>query len=62
MKRRVCKLEQEPLAQTPKEVGVGYRNDNTTAVAKGDDPETMYMVIDGRHFNDACCFVPAPAR
>ena len=25
-------------------VGVGYRNDTTTGIAKGDEPETLYMV------------------
>ena len=34
----------------------GYRNDNTTGVARGDQAETIYMVIKGRHFNDGCCF------
>ncbi|KAH8083466.1 alpha-L-arabinofuranosidase [Aureococcus anophagefferens] len=49
-------FEQEPLATTPKEVGVGYRNDNTTGIATGDDPETLYMVVAGDHYNGACCF------
>ena len=49
-------FEQEPLAGAPKEVGVGYRNDNASGVAKGDEPETMYMVLAGDHYNDACCF------
>jgi hypothetical protein len=39
-----------------KHVGVGYRINNTTGVAKGDDPETMYMVTSGQHFNEGCCF------
>lgn len=34
----------------------GYRNDNTSAVATGDDSETIYMVVDGTHFNNKCCF------
>lgn len=33
----------------------GYRRDNTTGVAKNNDPETLYMVHDGTHFNDKCC-------
>ena len=37
-------------------VGVGYRNDNTTGVAKGDEPETLYMVASGTHFDEGCCF------
>ena len=36
--------------------GMGYRNDTTSGVATGDQPETMYMVVDGRHYNSACCF------
>ena len=40
----------------PKEVGVGYRINNTTGVAKGDDPETLYMVTSGKHYNEGCCF------
>ena len=39
-----------------KAVGVGYRNDNTTGVAKGDEPETLYMVTSGQHYNEGCCF------
>ena len=33
------------------EGGQGYRNDNTTGVATGNDPETLYMVTAGAHFN-----------
>lgn len=36
--------------------GMGYRNDNTNGVATGDDPEGMYAVMDGTHYNDGCCF------
>jgi len=38
------------------EAKMGYRNDNTTGVATGNEPETIYMVADARHFNDKCCF------
>ena len=38
------------------EGGMGYRNDNTNGIATGDDPETIYMVAAGQHFNDKCCF------
>jgi len=38
------------------EGGMGYRNDNTTGIAKGDEPETMYMVTAGKHYNSGCCF------
>jgi glycerophosphoryl diester phosphodiesterase len=36
--------------------GVGYRNDATTGVAKGSNPEGMYMVTSGTNYNSACCF------
>ncbi len=49
-------FEQAPLAGAPKEVGVGYRRDNTSGVATGDEPESLYMVTSGTRFNDACCF------
>jgi len=35
---------------------VGYRNNNTQGVAKGDDPESIYIVTDGTFVNGACCF------
>lgn len=34
----------------------GYRNDATTSVATGDQPEGLYAVLDGTHYNGACCF------
>jgi len=34
----------------------GYRNDNTSGVATGDEPESMYMVTSGKYYNGACCF------
>ena len=34
----------------------GYRNNNTKGVATGDEEESMYMVVDGKHYNDLCCF------
>jgi hypothetical protein len=36
--------------------GMGYRDDSTTAVATGAEPESMYMVTAGNHFNASCCF------
>ena len=36
--------------------GEGYRNDATSGVAVGDEPQSMYMVVDGTHYNDRCCF------
>ena len=38
------------------EPGMGLRDDDTTGIAAGDEPEGMYWVIDGQHFNDGCCF------
>ncbi len=35
---------------------VGYRNTKTNGIAKGDDPETEYMVTDGTYYNGSCCF------
>lgn len=35
---------------------VGYRNNSTKGVAIGDDPEAMYMVVGGKHYNQWCCF------
>ena len=36
--------------------GTGYRRDQTNGVATGNDPEGIYAVLDGTHFNGACCF------
>jgi sRNA-binding protein len=36
--------------------GMGLRNNHPTGTAIGDEPEGMYWVIDGHHFNDGCCF------
>lgn len=36
--------------------GTGYRIDATTGIATGDEPEGIYAVLDGTHFNGACCF------
>lgn len=38
------------------EPGMGYRIDNTTGLAKGNEEETLYMVTSGKHYNDGCCF------
>ena len=37
------------------EPGMGLRNNNTTGIAVDDQPEGMYMMVDGTHFNDGCC-------
>jgi non-reducing end alpha-L-arabinofuranosidase len=36
--------------------GTGYRNNNASGTATGDQPEGMYAVFDGTHFNGGCCF------
>ena len=38
------------------EPGMGLRDDNTNGIATGDQPEGMYWIIDGQHYNDGCCF------
>ena len=44
------------------EPGIGYRTRPGAAkgVAVGDQPESMYMVTSGEHYNDHCCFVRTP--
>lgn len=36
--------------------GTGYRDNTTTGVATGDQPEGMYAIFDGTHYNGGCCF------
>jgi non-reducing end alpha-L-arabinofuranosidase len=36
--------------------GMGYRNNRTSGVAVNGEPEGMYMVSSGTHFNSGCCF------
>jgi hypothetical protein len=36
--------------------GMGYRDNHTNGVAVGDQPEGMYAVFDGTHYNGGCCF------
>lgn len=36
--------------------GFGYHQDNTTGIALGNDPESIYAVMSGTHYNGACCF------
>lgn len=35
--------------------GMGYRNDHTVGLAVGEEPESMYAVMGGNHYNDVCC-------
>jgi hypothetical protein len=36
------------------ETGMGYRAQNTTGIARNNDPETLYMVTSGTYFNGEC--------
>src|SRR6202044_608712 len=36
--------------------GDGYRDHNTTNIATGNNPEGIYDVVGGTHFNGGCCF------
>ncbi|CAM1508694.1 Fc.00g055420.m01.CDS01 [Cosmosporella sp. VM-42] len=36
--------------------GYGYRNNAPNGIATGDGPQGIYAVLDGTHYNKACCF------
>ena len=36
--------------------GFGYHVDATKGIAKGNEEESMYAVLSGKHFNGGCCF------
>merc|ERR1719191_1376632 len=36
--------------------GYGYHVDYTTGIPKGNDPESIYAVMSGTHYNGKCCF------
>ena len=36
--------------------GTGYRDNTTNGIATGDQPEGMYAIFNGQHFNSGCCF------
>ena len=38
------------------EPGTGLRDNDTNGIATGDEPEGMYSIVDGTHFNNGCCF------
>ena len=44
------------VPQSDGQTGIGYRNNKATGTAKGDEPESMYMVANGKLYNDQCCF------
>ena len=42
--------------------GYGYHVDNTTGIATGNEPESIFAVMSGTHWNDGCCFVRTQAH
>ena len=36
--------------------GMGFRNNNAMDIAINDEPEGIYYVIDGKHYDSGCCF------
>jgi non-reducing end alpha-L-arabinofuranosidase len=36
--------------------GMGLRNNNATDIAINDEPEGIYYVVDGTHYDSGCCF------
>ena len=36
--------------------GMGFRNNNATGIAIDDEPEGIYYVVDGTHYDSGCCF------
>lgn len=36
--------------------GMGFRNNNATGLAINDEPEGIYYVVDGTHYDSGCCF------
>ncbi len=36
--------------------GTGYRDNHTSGIATGDQPEGEYAIFDGTHYNGGCCF------
>ncbi|MEI9944750.1 MAG: arabinofuranosidase catalytic domain-containing protein [Chitinophagaceae bacterium] len=36
--------------------GMGLRNNNATGIAINDEPEGIYYVVNGKHFDSGCCF------
>jgi hypothetical protein len=45
-------------------IGQGYSNRTARGTARGDEAETVYAVVSGRHYNSGCCLsvqrYPAP--
>lgn len=36
--------------------GMGFRNNNAAGLAINDEPEGIYYVVDGTHYDSGCCF------
>jgi hypothetical protein len=36
--------------------GMGFRNNDATGLAIADEPEGIYSVVDGTHYDSGCCF------
>jgi len=36
--------------------GIGYRDNTPNGTATGDNPQTVYMVVNGDFYNSGCCF------
>ena len=36
--------------------GMGFRNNNAVGIAINDEPEGIYYVVDGSHYDSGCCF------
>jgi non-reducing end alpha-L-arabinofuranosidase len=36
--------------------GMGFRNNDATGLAINDEPEGIYSVVDGTHYDSGCCF------
>lgn len=36
--------------------GMGFRNNNANGIAINDEPEGIYYVVDGKHYDNGCCF------
>lgn len=36
--------------------GMGFRNNDAAGLVINDEPEGIYMVVDGKHYSSGCCF------
>src|SRR5580658_1437853 len=49
-------VEGQPVYGVYVAPGTGYRDDHTSGIATGNNPEGEYDVLDGTHSNNGCCF------